>query len=201
MKRMFALCNVSLVAAALLFAAGCASDSAEKSSKGKSDSNPNHQTVTQPSKVKFSEFKSFEIKPFTIANAKQAKDKGNRKSQQVMDGILQRELANVLPNLKVLAPGEDFSKTADRTLQITPVIKDIDIQSVGTRVWVGVMAGGSDLTVVVTYQDSSTGEAIATPQFWRGINAWSGSTGWGAGDNSLRDAVCKDIVDYTQQNK
>lgn len=195
MKHMFTLSSAALVLSAVLLASGCASDAAEKPSKPKKE---NRQTITQPSKVKFGEFKNVEIKPFGIAE-KHANHEGNQKSARVMDELLQRDLKNFLPNLKVLAAGEEFSKPAERTLQITPFIENIRIVSTGSRVWLGAMAGGSDLQVSVTYRDSSTGEIIANPEFGTGISGWSDA--WGSQGNKMRDEICREISFYTLSNK
>ena len=63
------------------------------------------------------------------------------------------------------------------------------------------MAGGSDIVMHVDYRDSSTGEVIANPDFWKGNNAWSGGSTWGSTDNQIRDAVVAQIANYTQANK
>ena len=184
--------NISTLAAVAVvaFAFGCASEPKAKKSKS--------VVINMPSKVKFGEFKNVEIKPFGIAE-KHANHKGNQKSAQVMDELLQRDLRNIFPNLKVLAAGEEFSKSAERTLQITPFIENIRIISVGARIWVGAMAGGSELKVTATYRDSSTGEVIANPEFGTGISGWSDT--WGSQGNKMRDEVCREIAFYTLSNK
>jgi len=55
--------------------------------------------------------------------------------------------------------------------------------------------------VHVDYRDSSTGEIIANPDFWKGNNAWSGGGTWGQSDNQIRDAVVGQIMFYTLANK
>ncbi|MGA2265202.1 MAG: hypothetical protein ABSH10_02075, partial [Phycisphaerae bacterium] len=99
----------------------------------------------------------------------------------------------------VLAAGEEFSKSTERTLQITPFIEDIRIISTGTRIWLGAMAGGSDLKVTVTYRDSSTGEVIANPEFGTGVSGWTDT--WGSQGNKMRDEICREIAFYTLSNK
>ena len=109
--------------------------------------------------------------------------------------------STIFPNLKVIPKGGEFSKGGERTLQITPSIEKIHIVSTGARIWGGVMAGGSDVIMHVDYRDSSTGEVIAKPDFWKGNNAWSGGWTAGATDNQIRDAVVAQIANYTQANK
>ena len=53
----------------------------------------------------------------------------------------------------------------------------------------------------VDYRDSSTGEIIANPDFWKGNNAWAGSWSEGASDRQIRDAIVHAIVKYTEGNK
>lgn len=181
----------------VLVLAGCASSgsSSEKSAKPKKEKS---KSVMVPSKVKFGEFAQVELKPFGIA-PKHAEHEGNQKSAKIMDEMLQRELKNIFPNLKVLAAGAEFSKSDARTLQIAPFIKDIRLISTGTRIWLGAMAGGSDITVTVTYKDSASGEVIAEPVIVKGISGWTDA--WGAGSNQLRDEICRDIAFYTLSNK
>jgi hypothetical protein len=110
-------------------------------------------------------------------------------------------LKSIWPDLQIIPPGGEFSQSAERTLQISPSIEEIKLVSVGARVMWGAMAGGSDIVMKVTYRDSSTGEVIANPDFWKGNNAWAGGSSWGQADNQIRDAVVAQIVNYTQANK
>jgi hypothetical protein len=155
--------------------------------------------AAEATKVKFSEFKAVEIKETELA--KKYQKPGNEKSAVKIDGMLQSQLKSIFPNLKVIPKGGEFSKGGERTLQITPSIEKIHIVSTGARIWVGVMAGGSDIVMHVDYRDSSTGEVIANPDFWKGNNAWSGGSTWGSTDNQIRDAVVAQIANYTQANK
>ena len=159
----------------------------------------NRNYAAEPTKVKFAEFKAVEIKATELA-AKYQKP-GNEKSAAKIDGMLQTQLKCIFPNLKVIPKGGEFSKGGERTLQISPSIEKIHIVSTGARVWVGVMAGGSDIVMHVDFRDSSTGEVIANPDFWKGNNAWAGGTTWGSSDNQIRDAVVGQIANYTQLNK
>ncbi len=188
-----------LLSLTVLLAVGCASSDSAKSEKpAKAPKAGKEILVAQPAKVKFSEFKNVEVKPFVLA-AKHADHEGNQKSARVMDEMLQRDLRNIFPNLKVLAAGEEFSKNAERTLQIAPLIEDIRIISTGTRVWLGVMAGGSDLKVKVTYTDSKSGEVVADPAFGTGVSGWTDT--WGSQGNKMRDQICREIAFYTLSNK
>ena len=156
--------------------------------------------AANPTKVKFGEFAAVEIKASAITDKKSQKP-ANEKSAEKIDEMLQAQLKSVFPNLKVIPLGGEFSKGGDRTLQITPTITKIHIVSTGARIWGGVMAGGSDLVMHVDFRDSSTGELVANPDFWKGNNAWSGSSSWGSTDNQIRDAVVAQIVAYANGNK
>lgn len=185
-----------VLSVAVLVSAGCASSDSAKETKPARSGKAG--PVAQPSTVKFSQFASIELKPFVLA-PRHANHEGNQKSARVMDELLQRDLKNIFPNLKVLAAGEEFSKGNTRTLQIEPYIEDIRIISTGARVWVGAMAGGSDLKVKVTYRDSQTGAVIAEPQFGTGVSGWTDT--WGSQGNKMRDQICKEIALYSAINK
>jgi len=191
---------------AVAFISGCASDKAGSTAKPESvaaetpkakTGYKNRQYAANPSKIKFSEFKAFELKE-TVLNP-QENSEANQKSAKKIDEMLAAGLKGIWPDLKVIPAGGDFSKSDQRTLQIIPRIEHIRLVSVGTRVWFGAMAGGSDLVMHVDFRDSSTGEIIANPDFWKGNSAWSG--GWGSKDNQIRDAAVAQIIGYTTANK
>ena len=134
-----------LAAVALL--AGCASDqtvtntSSKPPKPEKSDTGyKNRQYAANPAKVKFGEFKYVELKQ-TELNP-QENIEGNRKSVKMIDQRLLAGLQSLWPDLKVIPAGGDFSKSDQRTLQISPRIEHIHVVSTGARVWFGVMAGG-----------------------------------------------------------
>jgi len=193
------------IAGALL--ASCATDKSPSSPETKSAEAPKpstkearQQLVANPPKIKFGEFKVVELKETEIAE-KHRDHKGNQESARKIDSMLLQQFKSMFPEVKVVPKGSEFSKTEVRTLQVAPFIEDIRLVSVATRIWIGVMAGGSDLVMQVTYRDSSTGEVIADPHFWRGNNAWSGGMSWGSTDNQVRDTMVQSIVMYTAANK
>lgn len=157
--------------------------------------------VANPSKIKFGEFKYVELK--TSELKPEENGEGNRKSAEKIDEMLAAGLRSIWPDLKVIPAGGDFSKSGQRTLQIIPKITHIRIVGPGARVWLGVMAGGSNIVMHVDFRDSSTGEIIANPDFWQGNNAWAGSMTWKKGekDNEVRDRVVAQIVGYAADNK
>jgi hypothetical protein len=197
----------SLSLACSLLLAGCASNKTETKpqatapepakTKGRYK---DRQYAANPSKVKFGEFKLVELKETELA-PQHANNKANQESARKIDEMLLSGLKSIWPDIKVIPKGGEFSKGGERTLQIEPKIEDIRLVSVGSRIWFGVMAGGSDIVMHVDYRDSSTGEIIANPDFWRGNNAWAGGYSWGAADNQIRDAVVGQIVTYTAGNK
>jgi len=202
-SQLLTYCSL-LTAAAII--CGCASDKAEPKPKPEPAAKETPQTkvayknreyAANPSKIKFGEFKSVELKE-TELNP-QENSEANRKSAAKIDEMLAAGLRGIWPDLKVIPKGGEFSKSDQRTLQISPRIEHIRLVSVGARIWVGAMAGGSDLVMHADYRDSSTGEIIANPDFWKGNSAWSG--GWGAKDNQIRDAAVAQIIGYTTANK
>ena len=155
--------------------------------------------AADPTKVKFGEFKTVELK-VTELPAKE-NSKSNQKSAKKIDEMLVTQLKDIWPDIKLVPAGGEFSKGGERTLQIAPRIEHIHIVGPGGRIWWGVMAGGSDLVMHVDFRDSTTGEIIAQPDFWKGNNAWAGGTTWGTTDNKIRDAVVEQIANYTRSNK
>ena len=143
---------------------------------------------------KYVELKETELNP-------QENTGGNRKSAKKIDEMLMTGLKSIWPDIKMIPAGGDFSKSGERTLQIAPRIEHIRIVGPGGRFWLGAMAGGSDLVMHVDYRDSSTGEVIANPDFWKGNSAFSGGWSRGATDNQIRDAVVEQIFGYSMDNK
>jgi hypothetical protein len=198
LRTSYAFWTVAVVALAI----GCASDSGAKKSdaaQAKGDFK-NRQYVANASKVKFGEFKYVELKETELAPEHRI-NKDNQGSAKKIDAMLLAQLKTIWPDINVVSKDGGFSKPNERTLQISPSITDIHLVSIGARVWIGVMAGGSDIVMHVDYRDSSTGEVIANPDFWKGNNAWSGGRSWGQSDNEIRDAVVGQIIFYTLANK
>jgi hypothetical protein len=205
MSKLLKLSRRGLALLVVAVAIGCASDSGSKKAaapepgEGKSDYK-HRQYVANPSKVKFGEFKYVQLRETELA-PEHSNNKNNEASAKKIDAMLLAELQKFWPDIEVLPKDSDLPKPAERTLQISPYITDIKMVTVSARVWLGVMAGGSDIVMHVDYRDSSTGEIIANPDFWKGNNAWSGGNSWGQSDNQIRDAVVGQIVLYTAGNK
>jgi len=151
-----------------------------------------------PAKIKFGEFKNVEMKSVGISE-KFASFKANQKALRKIDEILFRDIKYPFPSLKRVKKGSDFSKTADRTLQITPFVKEIKFIGGAARFWVGPMAGSSAVLMQVTYRDSSTGQIIANPEFYRKAGAFEG--GFGIPDNKRLKDIAQDVINYSLYNK
>ena len=153
-----------------------------------------------PTKVRLSEFKNVEMKAVGISE-NFASAKANQKALKKIDEILFRDMRMLFPNFKRIDQGDDCSKTTERTLQITPNIKEIKFIGGAARFWVGPMAGSSAVLMQVTFRDSSNGEIIADPEFYRSAGAFAGGWSIGAADNKMLEYIAQDIVNYCSFNK
>lgn len=202
LRHLLAVCAVSIAVGLFI---GCASSSSKTKSSGqapteKTKKKSGYDAVANPPTVKFGEFQRVQVKASTLA-PRHADHKGNQGSATKIDQMLQEQLRVLFSEVKAIPAGQDFLEAPERTLLIEPHIKEIRLISGGTRFWLGVMAGGSDLLMQVTYRDSSTGEVIANPEFAEGNNAWSGSWSMGATDNRMRDEIVMEIMGYMSANK
>ena len=171
-----------------LFMSGCATNLTKPTS------------APTPTKIKLSEFAAVEMKAVTISE-KFAAAEANQKAGRKIDEVLFTNMRMVFNNLQRVEIGSDFSSSATKTLQITPVIKEIKFISGGARFWVGAMAGSSAVLMEVTLRDSSTGEIIANPEFYRDANAYAGGWSIGASDNKMLEDIALDVVNYCSMNK
>ena len=199
----------SLLSAAAIIC-GCASDKAQRQAKPDAAAPErlkakaackDRQYAANPSKMKFGEFKSVELKETELAL--DYRNKGNQKLAKEIDEMLRTGLECAWP-VKVIPQGGEFTQSDQRTLQIAPRIEVIKVVSRGARWWLGAMPGGSDLVMHVDYRDSSSGEIIANPDFWKGNNAWLGQ--WGQMinvdyDSQICVVVVNQIIGYTTGNK
>lgn len=153
-----------------------------------------------PAKVKLSEFARVEMKAVTISE-KFAGAAANQKAKNKIEEVLFNNMHMVFGDLTRIEPGSDFTQTDVRTLQITPVIKEIKFISGGARFMVGAMAGSSAVLMQVTLRDSATGEIIANPEFYRDASAYAGGWSIGASDNKMLEEIANDIVNYCSMNR
>lgn len=177
------ICMLLLPVIALLFTSGCATNLTKPAG------------VPGPSKVRLSEFENVEMKAVGISQ-KFASSGANKKALKKIDEVLFNGMRSVFPKYKRIEQGNSFSKTTKRTLQITPHIKEIKFVSGGARFWAGSMAGSSAVLIQATLRDSSSGEIIANPEFYRDAMGV-----FGVADNKMLDFIAQDIVNYCSYNK
>jgi hypothetical protein len=182
------ICMLLLPVLTLLFTSGCATNL----------SKPAH--APEPAKVRLDEFENVEMKAVGIAE-KFASAPANQKALKKIDEILFSDMRMVFPNCKRIEQGDDFSRTTKRTLQITPYIKEIKFIGGGARFWVGSMAGSSAVLMQATLRDSSNGEIIADPEFYRDAGARAGGWTMGATDNRMLEEIAQDVVKYCSYNR
>ena len=189
MKGILTLCRrMGCLIVVACFFAGCATNLTKPSSS------------PMPSKVKFGEFSGVEVKAVGISESF-AESEANQKALRKIDELVFRDLRMVFPQLKRIESGSDFAKTNERTLQITPFVREVKFIGGNARFWVGAMAGSSAVLMQTTYRDSSTGEIIAQPEFYRQAGACAGAWSIGSTDNAMLEEIAQDVVNYTTLNK
>lgn len=151
-------------------------------------------------KVKFGEFKKVEMAKVTVSE-KFAAAGANQKAARKIDEILKRDMAMLFPGMALVDTVSKSTNAAERTLQIIPHIKEIKFIGGGARFMVGAMAGSSAVLMQVTFKDSSTGEVVADPEFYRAAGSMSGGYSIGGTDNLMLDNIVKDITNYTLLNR
>ena len=171
-----------------LFMSGCATNLTKPTS------------APSPAKIKLNEFAAVEMKAVTISE-QFAEAEANQKAKRKIDEVLFTNMQMVFNNLQRIEMGSEFSSSGTRTLQITPVIEEIKFIGGAARFWVGAMAGSSAVLMQVTLRDSSTGEIIANPEFYRDANAYAGGWSIGASDNKMLEDIALDVVNYCSMNK
>lgn len=177
-KSAFLVCGI-----VVFFASGCATNLTKPT------------RAPEPTKVKLGEFENVEMKTVGIAE-KFASASANKKALKKIDEVLFNEMRRIFPNCKRIEQGDDFSRTTKRTLQITPYIKEIKFIGGGARFWVGAMAGSSAVLMQVIIRDSSSGEIIANPEFYRDAMGV-----FGVADNKMLGEIAQDIVRYCSYNR
>ena len=161
-------------------------------------SKPLHENVRP--QVNFGEFKQVEMKE-AVLSEKFATSGPNQKALSRINEILFEEMRNAFPQLKRIPSGSEFTKSSERTLQITPFIPEIKFIGGAARFWVGALAGSSAVLANVTYHDSSNGKEINKASFYRQSSAMGGAWTIGGADNLMLDSIARDIVNYTARNR
>ena len=159
---------------------------------------PTH--APEPAKVRFGTFKHVAMKAVAL-DEKFAEADANQRAVRKIDSVLFENMKMVFPGLVRVDPGKEFAPGDDRTLEITPLVKEIKFVGGGARFMVGAMAGSSAVLMQVSYRDSATGEVIADPEFYRVGNAYSGGWSIGASDNKMLKDVAVDVVNYARFNQ
>lgn len=171
----------------VLFAAGCATQVSRPAG------------VPAVAKVPLGQFKRVEMQGVVLNQAFAAAE-GNQRAVRKIDTVLFERMGGVFPGLTRIETSQPFSTSAERTLQITPYVKEIKFVSGGARFMVGAMAGSSVVLMQLTFRDGSTGEVIADPEYLRVANAYSGGQSIGYTDNRMLEEIVEDFVTYATRN-
>ncbi len=180
--------NAFLAFALLTVSAGCATNLTKPSS------------LPKPSPVPFGTFENVEMKAVTISSDFSSSS-ANQKALKKIDEKLFEGMRLVFPKLKRIEAGQEFSSGDEKTLQITPHIKEIKFVSGATRFWVGSWAGSSAALMQVTFLDSSTGQTLSNPEFYQAANAFAGEWTIGGTDNAMLEEIARSVAYYATNNK
>ena len=145
---------------------------------------------------RFSEFDRFFIKPLKIDD--NLKDSHNNEQASAIINInLYNDFLAVFNTLDYFS--EYDKERPEKTLIIKPVIEKL--KSVGrvTRVFTGVLAGGSAVVLKITYIDAETKEIIANPSFYQHANAWAAAYKRSS-DRKMLDRITKLAAAYAADN-
>lgn len=153
----------------------------------------------QNTKVKFSEFKRVELKQVEL-NENYASRSGKAAAERV-DRNLYKNMMEAFPNTHRIAKGEEFSKTRERTLQITPIIEEVKYVGFIPRFFIAFIPGSSAILMRVEFRDSATGKIIADPEFYRKGNTFLGWITLGAMDKITLSQTTRNIVKYYKDNR
>lgn len=155
---------------------------------------PSVSTNAAPT-VPFSSFDRVEVSPVTLA-APFDKHKANIAAQAKIQSHVTTRLA---PLSMMMNARESKAETA-RTLLIEPSIEKIKFIGTGARLWVGAMAGSSQVLLKVKITDKQTGEVIATPEFYQRANAFGGAYSAGGTDNDMLARIADLLATYVSGN-
>jgi hypothetical protein len=178
--RKFDICHVAWLAACALSVTACGASTATM---------PPPQP--QPT-ASFAPYQAFELKLAGLPPALAGDEVAQRIAVKVSEeagGCLSQVLPNLAP-LGVSAPA------GLPTLVIEPAIEDVRLVRVAARLWVGAMAGDSEIFLRVFFRDKATGAVIADPQFYRGTDAMRGAYTHGVDDNLMLSEIAHDVCVY-----
>ena len=149
------------------------------------------------STVSFHEFSTVEMKPASLSDKDAAFD-ANQTAKVKIDENLLTEMTKVFPNLKHV---ETFTAGNEKTLQISPAIKEIKFIDTAARIWAGGFAGDSAVLMQVEYKDGSNGAVVANPEFYQSANAAGAAWTFGASDKIILQNLAEDIAAYSKANQ
>ena len=171
-----------------------------------------------PPEKHFAAYPAVELKPIQVNPAYAGNDRATSKIERVMTDCMHV----VFPRLNAAAPAPAVSNApakaskgtakptagkattasspaATRVLVVEPYIEDIKFVNAAARVFVGVLAGDSDVHLKVTFRDRQTGEVLAAPVF----HATSPALGarYGIEDNKMLSMVAEEACKYVSANR
>ena len=155
---------------------------------------------TAAAKVSFGEFKQVELKAVRLSETF-AGVKANQRALRKIDEFLIRDLKTVFPDLVYVEAAQDFSAAKERTLQITPVVKEIHIIDRSSSSMAKGLVESSDVLLQVVFRDSASGEVIADPGFYRTAEPYAGVGSQGGADNKMFEDIARDAATYSLSNK
>ena len=145
-------------------------------------------TDNPPPSRPFSAYSRIEVKPVVFKQGY----KGNQAGLAKIDENLRKDLKPKLEQWN--------SRPADgSTLVVEPVVEEMSFKRIGTRLFLGPLAGSSGVLMSVTFRDN-TGKVIATPQFFQRTAAFSGGFTLGVQDNIMLTRVANLASGYIIAN-
>jgi hypothetical protein len=145
-------------------------------------------TDNPPPSRAFSAYSRIEVKPVVFKEGY----KGNQAGLAKIDENLRKDLKPKLEQWN--------SRPADgNTLVVEPVVEEMSFKRIGTRLFLGPLAGSSGVLMSVTFRDN-TGNVIATPQFFQRTDAFSGGFTLGVQDNLMLTRVANLTSNYIVAN-
>ena len=146
----------------------------------------------QPPTMKLSAFDAIEYAPTRLSPSTEQDEVSRAKIDQEL-GIC---MANV-PSARGAGSGPPVA----RTVVLEPMIEEIRKVSTTARVLGGALAGGSGVRVSVVLRDQSTGEVLATPEFYNSANAMGAAYTFGVGDTLMLIEIAQEICNYVVENR
>jgi hypothetical protein len=147
------------------------------------------QVTAEAPTVKFGQFARAEVAPLRLSpklDPQFAQHKAVVKLTQIV--------ADRLPAAFPPAAG-------DRVLAVEPTIEEIRFIGGAARFWVGAAPGSSHVRLRIEFKDKATGQAVASPEFYRQSDAAGGAWTVGASDNVMLDHVVGDAIRYVERNR